>query len=86
LGKGLRAKRYFFRILRGAYATIAIFVSPLGAFRQRAKGEEFIFPFSSVYHFSLANLYHFLLPSPLFMSFQAEMYFISRQVESFILL
>jgi len=59
---------------------------PLGASKHRAKGEEFVFHLFPVYHFSLANLYHFLLPSPPFMSFQAEMYIISRQVESFILL
>jgi len=27
-GRGRRAKRYFFRILRGAYTAIAILVSP----------------------------------------------------------
>jgi len=30
---------------RGAYAAIAIFVLPLGAFKHRAKDEAFVFPF-----------------------------------------
>jgi len=51
-GREGRAEGLFFRILRGAYASIAIIVSPSGAFGrgrrakgrgQRAKGEDILF-------------------------------------------